>query len=93
MIYIAKVEQILRSNIHKIETVENDELKVVKSMPEASRVEIELLGEETDPCLMYRFTKDDEFCGDTWHETFQVALDQAEYEFGLKRKDFKAQKT
>ena len=92
MIYVAKVEQILHSDIHKVGTIENDELRVVKSMPQADRVEIELEGSENDPCMMYRFTDNDEFCGDTWHENFSDALSQAAFEYGLKREDFKVLK-
>ena len=89
MIYIAKVKQVLQSDIHKIGTIENGELKNVSLMPQADRIEIELEGSEIDPCMMYRFTKDDEFCGDTWHENFAAALSQAAFEYGLKREDFK----
>jgi len=89
MIYIAKVKKVLQSNIHKIGTIENGELKIVSSMPQADRVEIELEGSEIDPCTMNRFTKDNEFCGDTWHENFADALSQAAFEYGLKREDFK----
>ena len=58
-------------------------------MPQADRVEIELEGSESDPCMMNRFTKDNEFCGDTWHENFDDALSQASFEYGLEREDFK----
>jgi hypothetical protein len=57
-------------------------------MPLPDRVEIELDGAEAQPCMMYRYTNDDEFCGDTWHETFAAALEQAEFEYGLTRGDF-----
>lgn len=89
MIYIAKVKRVLESNIHKIGNIENGELKTVRIMPQADRVEIELEGSEIDQCMMYRFTKDDEFCSDTWHENFAEALRQAAFEYGLKREDFK----
>ena len=89
MIYFAKVKQVLQSDIHKIGTIENGELKTVSSMPQAARVEIELEGSESDSCIMNRLTKNDEFCGDTWHENFADALSQASFEYGLERGDFK----
>jgi hypothetical protein len=89
MIYIAKVKLVLQSDIHKIGTIENGELKTVSLMPKADRVEIVLEGSEIDPCMMYRFTKNNEFCGGTWHENFADALSQASFEYGLKREDFK----
>jgi hypothetical protein len=89
VIYFAKVKQVLQSDIHKIGSIENGELKTVSSMPQADRVEIELEGSESDPCMMNRFTKDNEFCGDTWHENFDDALSQASFEYGLERGDFK----
>lgn len=57
-------------------------------MPDAHRVEIELDGFEAEPCMMYRYTADGQFCGDTWHESFEQALAQAKYEYGLDRCDF-----
>lgn len=92
MKYVAKVKQVLRPDIHKLATIENDEVKAVGPLPLADRVEIELDGSETEPCKMYRYTEGGEFCGDTWHETFEHALDQAEFEYGLKREDFEPAK-
>lgn len=88
MKYVAKVKQVLRSDIHKIGAIENNEVKLVADLPLPDRVEIELDGSETEPCVMYRHTGSGEFCGDTWHETFEHALNQAEFEYGLKRDDF-----
>jgi hypothetical protein len=88
MKYVAKVKQVLRSNIHRIGIFEDDKLKTVKYFPNAKRVEIEIAADENSPCMMYRYTNSDEFCGDTWHETFQDALDEALREYGLKREDF-----
>ena len=64
-------------------------LKPVAEMPLPDRVEIELDGEPGQPCIMYRYTQAGEFCGDTWHETFQAAFEQAEYEYGLSERDFR----
>lgn len=88
MKYIAEVKQVLRSNIHRIGTFEGGKLRTVEFFPNAERVEIEIEGDEDSPCMMYRYTNGDEFCGDTWHETFQDALKEALLEYGLKREDF-----
>lgn len=88
MKYVANVKQVLHADIRKIGAIENDELKVVAAFPLPDRVEIELEGTETEPCMMYRYTNHGDFCGDTWHETFAHALEQAEFEYGLKRIDF-----
>ena len=32
--------------------------------------------------MLYRYTTEGVFCGDTWHETIEDAKDQAGYEFG-----------
>ena len=88
MKYIAKIKQVLHSDIHKVGITENDKTKDVIPMSQADRVEIVLDGSETEPCRMYRYNNDEEFCGDTWHETFADALGQATFEYGLKREDF-----
>jgi hypothetical protein len=38
--------------------------------------------------MMYRYTHDGQFCGDTWHETLAAAFEQAEFEYGLTPGDF-----
>ena len=38
--------------------------------------------------MMYRYTADGQFCGDTWHQSFEAAIAQAKYEYGLDRSDF-----
>jgi hypothetical protein len=37
-----------------------------------------------------RYTAAGKFCGDTWHETWDEALNQAKLEYGLSEKDFVA---
>jgi hypothetical protein len=39
--------------------------------------------------MMYRYTADGRFCGDSWHQSFKDAIEQAKYEYGLDRADFK----
>jgi hypothetical protein len=64
------------------------EIQQVAEMPPAERVEIVSDGAPDQPAMMYRFTSEGEFCGDTWHETVERAFDQAEHEFGLAKTDF-----
>jgi len=61
-------------------------------MPLPSRVEIWLKGEFNKPCMMYRFTDSNDFCGDTWHESLDAAFRQADFEYGLSPSDFKEHK-
>lgn len=88
MTYIAKVKRVLRQNIHAAGAIVDGEVKKVASMPLPHRIEIELDGSESQPCMMYRYTDDGQFCGDTWHETLDAAFQQAEFEYGLTRSDF-----
>ena len=88
MRYVATVTRVLRQGIHTRGAIVHGELKTVGAMPLAERVEIELDGTEMQPCMMYRYTNDGQFCGDTWHETLAAAFQQAEFEYGLTRSDF-----
>jgi len=65
MKYVAKVKQVLRPDIHKIGNIEG---KTVGILPRPDRVEIEMEGDENSPCMMFRYTNSNEFCGDTWHK-------------------------
>ena len=89
MTYIARVRKVLRQNIHTVGAIVDGEIKTVSSMPLPDRIEIELDGSENQPCMMYRYTNNGQFCGDTWHETLAAAFQQAEFEYGLTRNDFK----
>lgn len=40
-----------------------------------------LEGDETS-YMLYRYTVDGRFCGDTWHQTLEDAKRQAEFEYG-----------
>jgi hypothetical protein len=86
--YIAKVKRVLRQNVHTVGAIVDGDIKTVASMSLPDRIEIELDGSEAEPCMMYRYTHDGHFCGDTWHETLEAAFQQAEYEYGLTRSDF-----
>jgi len=58
-------------------------------MPLPDRVEIEP-EPGSEHCMMYRYTRAGEFCGDTWHEDLDAAFMQAEHEYGLSASDFLA---
>lgn len=88
MKYIAKVQKVLHKNIHGIGAIVNGEPKIVGYLPLPDRVEIEVNSSETEDCMMYRYTNNGEFCGDTWHETIANAFSQAEFEYGLTPNDF-----
>ncbi|WP_438034226.1 hypothetical protein [Sorangium sp. So ce204] len=49
-------------------------------MPPAEVVLMEVL--DGGPALLYRFTRDGVFAGDTWHECRENAEDQLEFEVG-----------
>jgi hypothetical protein len=85
---MARVKKIVRQGIHTVGAAVNGEVTAVADMPLPDRIEIELDGSETQPCMMYRYTDDNQFCGDTWHETLAAAFQQAEFEYGLTRNDF-----
>jgi hypothetical protein len=93
MRYVARVTQVLQSGIHKLATVENGEVGASSDLPLPNRIEIELDGSESEPCMMYRYAHNDTFCGDTWHETFASALEQARFEYGLERDDLQPVQT
>ena len=86
---VASVTQVLRDGIHRLGTVEDGEVRSAGELPRPDRVEIEMQSRRSDPCMMYRYMKSNECCGDTWHEDLDGALEQAAYEYGLTEKDFR----
>ena len=88
MRYVAKVTRVIRQGIHTRGAIVEGEAKTVAPMPLPDRIEIELDGAESQPCMMYRYTNDGDFCGDTWHETLAAAFEQANFEYGLTPADF-----
>jgi hypothetical protein len=44
--------------------------------------EVLLLETEESSFMLYRYTVDGQFCGDTWHQTLEEAKNQAEFEYG-----------
>lgn len=89
MKYVAIIAKVAVHGIHKQATIEGGEVRALIDLPEPHRVEIELDGSEAEACMMYRYTADGQLCGDTWHRSFEAAIDQAKYEYGLDRVDFK----
>ena len=86
MRYVARVRTVLR-NINKVGGFVDGEVRAIADMPLPDRVEI--IPEGTDGSfMMFRFTKDGEDCGDTFHATLEDAFDQATFEYGLSKSDF-----
>lgn len=88
MKYIARVTQVLKPGIHKIGTIRDGKPVAVADMPLPNRIEIELEGEPSEPCMIYRYTDTGDFCGDTWHQNLEDAFAAAEAEYGLFAEDF-----
>lgn len=88
MRYVAKIRKVAVRRIHKVAIVEDGRVRAKEDLLDPHRVEIELDGCEAKACIMYRYTDDGRFCGDTWHPSFEEALEQAKYEYGLERSDF-----
>jgi hypothetical protein len=89
MKYVAIVTKVVVRGIHKLATIGDGEVRPLADLPDPHRVEIELDGSEAEACMMYRYTADGRFCGDSWHQSFAGAIEQANYEYGLDRVDFK----
>jgi hypothetical protein len=85
--YVARVREVHMAGIHKVGHIENGQVVAGSPMPLPDRVEIE---PDIDgaACMMYRYTKSGDFCGDTWHQDLASALDQAKFEYGLEGTDF-----
>ena len=80
----------LHSGIHKIASSQVPDS--YDDLPLPNRVVIECDAEEIGPCMMYRYTDDGRFCGDTWHENLEAAFAAATWEYGLSRQDWKPQR-
>jgi hypothetical protein len=86
--FVAQVVQVRHAGGHTVGAIVDRELCSLAEVPVPSRVEIEVQGGPEEPCMMCRYTAANEFCGDTWHESFSDAVSQAEYEYGLSESDF-----
>jgi hypothetical protein len=51
-----------------------------KSMPSTRHI---ILAEHSDGPLIYRYSEDWKFAGDTWHRSVADAIHQIEFEFGV----------
>jgi len=78
----------LQPGIHKLGTIRDGVVEAGPNLPIPDRVEIEFSGDIHEPVFMYRWTRNGDFCGDTWHEDLDAALRQAQFEYGLTRADF-----
>ena len=84
---VAHVRKVSETGIHGIGAIQDGEVSRVGDLPLPGRVVIEL-EDDGVACMMYRFTKSGEFCGDTWHENLENAYSQAAFEYGLSKDDF-----
>ena len=58
-----------------------------KPMPSARHI---ILAEYPDGPMIYRYSEDWEFAGDTWHQSIADALHQIESEFGKSEPQWRA---
>jgi len=87
MKYVAHVNSVLRA-IHNVGSIRDGAPVPGTPLPRPNRVEIEVQGDRSQPCMMYRYTDAGVFCGDTWHQTLADAFEQAAHEYGLAESDF-----
>ena len=87
MKYVARVRQVLQPGIHKVARIEDGRVVPTHDMPLPERVEIEVESAGV-ACMLFRYTRAGDVCGDTWHEDLAAAIDQAQFEYGLRREDF-----
>lgn len=78
--YVARVEQVLQTGIHRLVTQIRDGEMVAHAMPLPDYVEIHVSDHDA---MLFRYRDDGTFCGDTWHEDLESARAQAEYEYGI----------
>jgi hypothetical protein len=85
MKYVARVNKVLHTGIHKLGFKTEQGEMITQNMPLPDYVEIEV--SERD-AMLYRYQNDGTFCGDTWHEDLQSAKNQAEYEYGISEEEW-----
>ena len=81
MKYVAPVTRILQDGIHTVVTGFHENKFISAALPMPTRVEIEI--DQAGHAMLYRYQNDGTFCGDTWHETLEDAMHQADYEYGI----------
>jgi hypothetical protein len=86
MKYVAQVSTVLH-RVQKTATFADGRPQTATGLPDPDRIEI-VPGDSAGTFMIYRYTDDGEFCGDTWHESLGDAFHQAEYEYGLRESDF-----
>src|SRR5262245_47954468 len=86
---VARVTRVLQPGVHALAEIRDGQVREVANLPRPDRVEIECEGGPGDPCMMFRYTATDQFCGDTWHLNLGDAVSQATFEYGLTLADFR----
>jgi hypothetical protein len=84
-LYVAQNNSSTSNVKHSLGTLGENGEKTIKTFSVAERIEISI-GE--DGVSLVRFDQNGSFCGDTWHQTIEQAMDQAEYEFKVSRDDW-----
>jgi hypothetical protein len=82
---IADVKSFPNRVTHGVGTIVDEVPRLIEEFPKASRVEIE------DDCggfYLIRYDENNEFAGDTWHETIETAKRQGQFEFGIADADW-----
>jgi hypothetical protein len=87
MKYIARVEKILQTGIHKLVTHIRDGELIMQAMPLPDFLEIHATADAH--ALLYRYRDDGAFCGDSWHENLEAAMEQAKYEYGIHESEWR----
>ena len=70
---------------HSLGTIKVGELEEIAKLPLSAWVEIE---EGESGVYLYRYSANGECVSDTWHASVNEAIEQAEFEFDIKRTDW-----
>ena len=87
MKWFARVQEVLAPGVHKIGVVSDSGLETLRDLKVPTRIEI-VAESSGGPCMLYRYNKEGQTCGDSWHMTLEEAYSQARYEYGLEPSDF-----
>jgi hypothetical protein len=83
----AKVKKVTGGTKHYIGTIINDQPVPVEDMPIATWVVIKD-DDESGGFFLFRYDKDGNFGGDTWHLTLDEAKGQGKFEYEIDETDW-----
>lgn len=81
----AMVRQATGNTKHTLGILGPNRPEVESELPNALTVVIEA---NDEGILLLRFDKCGEFCGDTWHQSIDEAMEQAHFKFGISTSDW-----